>query len=268
LPIFIVGMPRSGSTLVEQIIGSHALVHAGGELEIMNHITGMLPDILNVEEPYPECTRHIDEVSVRGLSTRYLEAMQDVARGVARVTDKMLKNIENIGLIAAMFPRARIIHCRRDARDVCTSIYCLEFAGTYPYAYNLANLGHYYCEYLRLMNHWRSVLPIPILEVDYEVLVGDLEGQTRRILDFCGLDWDDRCVEFHRLGRAVWTSSFLQVRQPVYRSAVGKWHRYEAYLGELRDALTTCDRTLRPSKRAPAAAAQDAGEQQSADLSL
>ncbi len=142
-----------------------------------------------------------------------------------------------IHLIAALLPNARIIHCRRDPQDTCLSIYFQNFAGHHPYGYDLSNLGHYYRQYERLMDHWHRVVPTPILDMPYEDVVADQEGMTRRLLEFCGLEWDERCLAFHENERSVLTSSFAQVRKPIYTSSVAKYKRYEKHLGPLRDAL-------------------------------
>ncbi len=149
----------------------------------------------------------------------------------------MPNNYLHIGLIATLFPNARIIHCRRDPLDTCLSIYCHDFPGNHPYAYDLANLGHYYRQYDRVTDHWRRVLPQPMLEVQYEDLVADQEGMTRKILNFCGLEWDDRCLAFYKTERVIHTASRSQVRRPIYKSSVGRWKRYERHLGPLKAAL-------------------------------
>jgi hypothetical protein len=154
----------------------------------------------------------------------------------ARVTDKMPNNFQYLGLIAALFPRARVIHCRREPMDVCFSCYSHDFQ---DWTCDLDTLASYYREYERLMAHWREVLPFPFLEVAYEELVADGEAVSRRLVAFCGLTWDERCLAYHQNRRAVRTASLMQVRQPVYQSSVGRWRRYEAYLRPLREALTS-----------------------------
>jgi len=240
LPIFIVGMPRSGSTLVEQIVASHPEAHGGGDLETMSRLVGALPNVVGADEAYPGCARRLDGPSAHRLAAQYLSHIPRLAQRVMRITDKNLQNIENLGLIAAMFPRARIIHCVRDPLDVCTSIYGLEFRGFYPYAYDLEHLGRFYCAYRGLMAHWRSALPVPMLEVAYEDLVRSQEAESRRIIEFCGLPWDEGCLNFQRLQRSVTTSSFLQVRQPIYQGSVGRWRRFEPHLAPLMNALASC----------------------------
>jgi hypothetical protein len=152
------------------------------------------------------------------------------------VTDKMLVNLLHLGLAATLFPHARVIHCRRDAMDVCLSCYLQVFKGL-NFTWDLRDLGHFYRDYERLMAHWQAVLPLPILEVSYEQLVGDPEAESRRLVTFCGLVWDERCLRSHENPRAVRTVSKLQVRQPIHGGAVGRWQRYKAHLDPLRQAL-------------------------------
>jgi Sulfotransferase family len=174
---------------------------------------------------------------VRAVGEAYLAGLDRRAPEAERVVDKMPMNILHVGLIAAALPGAHVIHCRRDPMDGCLSMYTHHFAGNYPFAYDLENLGFYWRLCSDLMAHWQAVLPVSILEVDYETLVADPEATMRGVLEFCGLPWDAQCLAFHAGGRLVRTSSFAQVRQPIYRSAVGKWRRFEAELEPLRRAL-------------------------------
>jgi hypothetical protein len=146
-------------------------------------------------------------------------------------------NYLNLGVIAALFPRARIIHCLRDPIDTCLSCYFQNFAPNYPFKLQLRDLGLYYREYQRLMTHWKAVLPLPVFELHYEEMTGNQEVISRQLIDFCGLEWDARCLRFHDAQRPVRTASILQVRQPMYRSSVGRWKRYETHLGPLIEAL-------------------------------
>ena len=237
-PVFIVGLPRSGTTLLEQMVASHPSAHGAGELEDMSRLAlDLLPSI------HDTAGRRAKEGEVRPRDLRavgaaYLGALDQRAPGAERVVDKMPMNILHLGLIAAALPHARLIHCRRDPMDASLSMYTHHFRGNYPFAYDLENLGIYWHLYNDLMTHWRAVLPVPILEVDYEALVEDPEGTMRGVLEFCGLPWDPRCLAFHADRRLIRTSSFAQVRQPVYRSAVGSWRRFETELEPLRRALT------------------------------
>jgi hypothetical protein len=237
LPIFIVGMMRSGTTLAEQILASHPAVHGAGELHDMERLVTSMPGMLATTDEYPECAARIDAPTMAALAEDCLRTLRRLGGDALRVVDKMPFNYLRVGLIAALFPRARIIHCRRDPLDTCLSCYFQDFSGIHAFTLDLADLGCYYREYERLMAHWQAVLPARVFNLAYEDLTADLEGMSRRLLDFCGLPWDDRCLRFNESRRIVRTSSALQVRQPVYRSSVGKWKRYEAQLGPLIAAL-------------------------------
>ncbi len=237
LPIFIVGMMRSGTSLVEQILASHPRVYGAGELPDMGHLVAELPRILGTTEELSECFSRLDAATSTYVAEQYLRKLRSVGGQASRVVDKMPSNYLRLGLLAVLFPQARFIHCRRDPLDTCLSCYFQNFSGSHPYTLDLTDLGCYYRDYERLMAHWCQVLPVPVFQLAYEELTADLEGTSRRLLAFCGLDWDERCLRFHETQRIVRTSSLLQVRQPVYRSSVGKWRRYEAYLQPLIEAL-------------------------------
>lgn len=229
-PIFIVGMPRSGTTLVEQILSSHPAVHGGGE---MKHLDLVLMDHFGGPAD-PRQRAALDPATLRQLAQAYhARATADAPAG-SRVTDKMPSNFRHAGLIHRMFPGAVIVHCRRVPQDTCLSIYATQFAAGQHFAYDLAELGAYYRGYQRLMAHWRRVLPAHVLiEVDYEAVVADLEGQARRLVAACGLPWDDACLDFHRTARPVRTASVNQVRQPLYTSSVERWRPYAKHLEPL-----------------------------------
>ncbi len=236
LPVFIVGMPRSGTTLVEQILASHESVYGGGELnEISRLATETLPKDTGIA--YPAAIRALSRSSLTNLARKHLEVLRELAPNAARVTDKMPDNFRYLGLIALMFPRARIIHCRRDPMDTCISCYTQHFATGQDFSHRLGDLGAYYRDYARLMDHWRHVLPVQLLEIDYETLVTEQKGETSRILDYCGLDWDDACLKFFETKRRVATASFEQVRRPIYTSSVGRWRRFDRHLAPLKEAL-------------------------------
>ncbi|TLZ35550.1 MAG: tetratricopeptide repeat protein [Gammaproteobacteria bacterium] len=227
-PVFIVGMPRSGTTLAEQILASHPLVHGAGEQLYWSFAS-------DVEAAAPPAER---VATIAGLGREYLATLGKLSAGAARVVDKLPSNFRNLGLIHAALPKARIIHLDRDPLDTCVSIYFQGFTAGHPYAAAFGDLAHYYREYLRLMAHWRATLPPEtLLEVRYESLVEEPEAWSRRMLAHVGLPWDPRCLEFHRNERPVLTASRWQVRQPIGRSSVGRWRRYERYLGPLRAAL-------------------------------
>jgi tetratricopeptide (TPR) repeat protein len=236
LPVFIVGMPRSGTTLVEQILSHHPKVCGAGELPDIGRIVVGLPAQLGSEQSYPECLSQFDAARARPMAETYLQRITALGGSAERVTDKMMELSLHLGFVATLFPRARVIWCRRDARDVCLSCFFQYFRGL-NFTWDLEDLGRYYRERERLMAHWRDVLPLPIMEVVYEDLVGHQEGVSRRMLEFCGLAWDERCLKFHENPRPVKTSSVLQVRQPMYTTSVGRWRPYAAHLKPLLDAL-------------------------------
>lgn len=239
LPVFVVGMPRSGTTLVEQILASHSAVHAAGELRLVAEIAAALPADIGADAPlYPECLERLADAQRRRHAeaqvARLAELALDAGRpGARRVVDKQPLNFLHLGLIATLWPRATLIHCRRDARDTLLSCFTQSFETPYAWAWDLGSLAHFHRQYDRLMAHWRRVLPVPMLEVGYEALVGDLDGGARRLVDHAGLGWEDSCAAFHLTDRPVATASVFQVRRPVYRSSVGRWHRYERQLAPL-----------------------------------
>ena len=238
MPIFIIGMPRSGTTLVEQILASHPAVKGGGELRTLNDLVGDVRSPTGDAIPYPDLLRAPDGAALRQIGTRYVAELRGIAAGASRVTDKMPSNYYYTGLIHLILPNAKIVHCVRDPVDTCLSCFSKLFAGDQPHTYDLAELGRYYRRYQRLMDHWRRVLPTGrMLDVRYEDVVADLAGQARRLLDYCALPWDDNCLSFHQTVRPVRTASASQVRRPIYRNAVGRWRVYEKELGPLLDAL-------------------------------
>jgi tetratricopeptide (TPR) repeat protein len=237
LPVFIVGMMRSGTTLTEQILASHPLVHGAGELRDIGSLSGVLSERLRTTDPYPDCTTRLDAMAAAVLAEQHLQKLQEHGRGAQRVVDKMPFNYLHLGLIATLFPGAQIIHCRRDPIDTCLSCYFQNFGEPQAFTLDLAHVGFYFREYEQLMAHWRSVLPLRMFELQYEDLTADQETHSRRLVEFCGLEWDERCLRFHESDRPIRTASILQVRKPIYRTAVGRWKRYEKHLQPLLDAL-------------------------------
>jgi len=241
-PIFIVGMPRSGSTLVEQILASHPLVHAAGELNNLDLLVRGVKDAAGRPIPFPRCVSALDADGLRTMGAAYLASLPAVAEGKIRITDKAPGNFFRVGMIRLILPNARIVHTLRDPVDTCISCFS-RFFNAVPFSYDLAELGCYYRWYHELMEHWRSVLPAgAMLDVSYEEVVDNLEEQARRLIDYCGLPWDDRCLSFHQNSRAITTSSNVQVRRPLYRSSLARWRRYEAYLEPLLVELESCRR--------------------------
>ncbi len=238
LPVFVVGMPRSGTTLVEQILASHPAVHGAGELPDLNLLVGQMSGAGDNAFCYPEDVPTLTASQWRALGEAYVDGQRRRAPTAARVTDKMPANFMFLGLIHLALPGARIIHVLRDPLDTCLSCYSKLFTAEQNFTYDLGELGRYYRKYAELMAHWRGVLPEGrVLEVRYEDVVADLEGAARRLIDHCGLEWDPACIAFHEARRPVRTASASQVRRPIYRSSQGRWRAYEDHLGPLVAAL-------------------------------
>ena len=237
-PIFVFGMPRSGTSLVEQILSSHPAVHGAGELNAMPECSRRLGAALGSgPQDYPRAAGGVDPDTARRIAALYLEMLRRDRPPAERITDKLPGNYSYLGLIALLLPGARLVHCRRSPLDVCLSNYMQHYGDGHVYSYDLRELGLVYRQYERIMRHWREVLPLEIHEVVYEEVVTDQERQSREIVAFCGLGWDPACLHFHAGERAVATASQWQVRRPIYRSALERWKHYEAHLGELRLAL-------------------------------
>lgn len=235
LPVFIVGMPRCGSTLVEQILSSHPAVAGGGELTFwLERFSGWDGSRLDSLEA-GELTKFAED---------YLAGLCRIGPGALRVIDKELANYQILGLLRLALPEARIIHCRRNPVDTCLSIFFADFQTRHDYAWDRGDLVFYFRQYERLMEHWRRMLPADrFIEVEYEMLIAEREAESRRLVAFCGLDWSDSCLAPERNGRLVKTSSLWQARQPVYTTSVERWRRYEPWLGELRELLPAAETT-------------------------
>lgn len=237
-PIFIVGMLRSGSTLTEQILDAHPQAAGLGEIDTLPMLASALQDMLSTALPYPACLQETNEASLTSAAEIYLGDIRSRAPKAQRRIDKQLGNFSLLGLIALLFPKARIIHCRRHPMDTGLSCWTQKFApGTNAWSNTLEDIAGFHEEYEAWMDLWKRVLPLPLLEIRYEDLVRDLEGQSRRIVDFCGLEWDDRCLRFWETGRTVLTLSSDQVRQPLYERSVGRNVPWGASLDPLRNAL-------------------------------
>ena len=231
MPVFVLGMPRSGTTLVEQILASHPMVQAAGELKRLHTLVDRLAD-------FPECAPNLSDAQLKALGEAYLAYIAPMAAGRRHVVDKMPSNFLLCGMIRLILPDAHIIHCRRDPVDTCLSCYTKLFAGEQAFSYDQSELGRYHRAYQALMAHWRAILPASyFLEVDYEALVMDIEPQTRRMLDFLGLPWDEACLRFHETERPVRTASVNQVREPLYRTSAGRSRKHATQLGPLLQAL-------------------------------
>jgi len=240
-PVFVLGMPRSGTTLVEQILASHPEVHGAGELRVLRQLVPGVASSEGYPYPplYPPLLAQLSPAELIRLGREYESRAWAPNPGKRRVIDKMPANFLYAGFIHAILPNARIIHCRRDAMDTCLSCYIRAFGGDIAFAYDLRELGLYYRHYEVIMAHWRAILPSErYIEVRYEDVVADLEREARRLVAFCGLQWNDGCLAFHQTHRVVRTASAYEVRRPIYRSSVGRWRPYARHLGPLFDALT------------------------------
>ncbi len=230
-PVFVCGMFRSGSTLIEQLLAGHRELSAGGELNFM-------PRAVRTRlAPYPESMASVPSPLLEALAVEYLDELRDIAPEATYVTDKRPDNFLHIGLIKRLFPDAKIIHTTRDALDNCLSIYFLHLDQSMSYALDLMDIGHHYLQYLRLMAHWKTLYGADILDVSYDRLVKDPKPAMETVLDFLGLPWDERCLGVPPAGRAVKTASVWQVREPLYQRSSGRSLHYERQLGALRAYL-------------------------------
>lgn len=237
-PIFVLGMPRSGTTLVEQILASHPSVTGAGEVKDVTETVNSVRGSDGLQAAYPEFVPVLSPQELAKIGQHYATKLERHAPGAARITDKMPSNFYFVGLIHLALPGATIIHTNRNAVDTCLSCFSKLFAGEQSQTYDLAELGRYYRAYHGLMAHWREVLPKDaFLDVQYEEVVADTEGQARRMLEHCGLEWTPRVLDFHRTERSVKTASARQVRQPIYGSSVARWRNYEKFLGPLLQEL-------------------------------
>jgi len=235
-PIFIVGLPRSGSTLVEQILASHSQVEGTMELPHIINLVREL-DAVGRGDAYPESVADLDSERLRALGRRYLAETEKFRSGRAYFIDKMPNNFRHLGFMRLILPQATFIDVRRHPMDACFSAFKQYFAEGQPFSYDLEDLGRYYRAYLTLMAHWHAVMPVQVLTLRYESLVRDTDAQVRRLLEFCGLPFESACLRFHETRRAVRTASAEQVRQPMYDSGIGHWRHFEAQLAPLRRAL-------------------------------
>jgi tetratricopeptide (TPR) repeat protein len=229
IPIFVLGMPRSGSTLVEQILASHPFVQAAGEI-------GALGAAVSAQAGEDQFAIG-DGAVFNKVAEQYLASLPSLSAGKQRLVDKQTGNLFRVGVIHLSLPQAKIIHTSRDPLDTCVSCYFNVFEEM-PFSYDLTELGRHYRRYKELMDHWRAVLPeCAMLDVQYEELVDDFETQTRRLIEFCGLPWNDQCLQFYSTCRPIKTASLAQVRKPIYRASLQRWRKYEAHLMPLMRAL-------------------------------
>jgi tetratricopeptide (TPR) repeat protein len=232
-PVFVFGLPRSGTTLIEQVLSSHSQVYGAGELRLARRSFEAIPGVLGRSGAPRDNVVFLDPPAVVRLAETHLERLAEIDNGVsARIVDKMPDNYMYIGLLSIMFPRATFIHCKRDLRDIAVSCWMTDFRSI-RWSNDQESIGARFRQYHRVMSHWKQVLPASILDVNYEDTVADLESTARRLLDACGLEWEPACLEFHRTERPIRTASVMQVRQPVYQRSVARWKNYEPALAEL-----------------------------------
>ena len=231
-PVFVFGLPRSGTTLVEQVLASHPNVHGAGELRLVRKIFETMPGLLGLKDWPIDCVPHLQAKSIQSLAGRHLDRLRAIDDRAERIVDKMPDNYMYVGFLATLFPQAVFIHCRHNLRDVAVSCWMTDFHSV-RWANDLQHLVNRFGQYRRLMEHWNSTLPATVHHVDYEETVEDLETVARRLVSACGLSWDPACLEYHRLARPVRTASLTQVRQPVYKKSVARWKNYEHELGDL-----------------------------------
>ena len=237
IPVLIVGMPRTGTTLVEQVLATHPNVIGAGELEELQMLASAMSEIIGTDKPYPQCVEDLSPEVANHLSHWYTERMITKAGDATRITDKMPLNFLHLGLAALLLPNTRVIHCRRAPMDTALSCYFMHFKESHAFSTNLRWLGKFYVQYEKLMNHWHRVLPLPILDVQYEEMVNYPDETMRRIVDFVGLPWHPGCTQFYENERAVETASADQVRQPIYTTSIGRHLPYAEALADFKDEL-------------------------------
>jgi hypothetical protein len=237
LPVFILGAPRSGTTLIEQIIASHPKIYGAGELSFIKQIAYEKDITENQRESFPN--KALTFSNIHRDAGIYLSKINSIFdnKNILRVTDKMPSNFIYLGYILSMFPNAKIIHLKRHPVDTCLSIYFQNFTSTHQYSFNLDNLIFFYREYFNLMKYWQGLYGDKILTIQYNDIVNNTESTAKSIINYCNLDWDANCLEHHKTERVIHTSSQWQVRQPIYKSSQDRWKNYEAYFPELVDGL-------------------------------
>jgi hypothetical protein len=230
--VFVFGLPRSGTTLVEQVLASHSQIHGAGELRFVRQSFEKLPAALGRTDWPIDCVGHLHASAVQILAAQHLDRLRAIDARADRIVDKMPDNYMYLGFLAAMFPQTIFIHCRRDLRDTAVSCWMTDFRSI-RWANDPQHIADRFREYGRLIAHWRNVLPATIHDIDYEETVNDLDTVARRLVEACGLEWEPACLEYHKLARPVRTASVTQVRQPVYKQSVARWKNYERELGDL-----------------------------------
>lgn len=237
VPVFVVGMPRSGTTLAEQICASHPAVFGAGEIAKLSAVLGLSGYAQLPNGKIQKSPQALTNAEAKKLAKEYIDFIRPLSPDAGRIINKLPHNFQYIGMIALLWPNARIIHCTRDPIDNCISCFLNSFNENHAYNTDFTTLGLYYREYHRLMQHWNALLPGKIYECNYETMIGDQEGETRRLIDFLGLPWDDACLRFYENERTVTTPSRWQVRQPIYKSSVKRWKKYGDKIQPLINAL-------------------------------
>jgi len=237
-PIFVLGLPRSGTTLIEQILASHSKIHGAGELRFVSHSFDLFPKELGIDKAPLACLGELTPEAVRGVAQNHLQRLAELNAGAPHIVDKMPDNYMHIGLILTLFPNAKIIHCRRDLRDIAVSCWMTNFRQI-RWACDRETMAHRFTNYTRVMDHWRRVLPGRFMEANYEETVTDLEAAARKLIAFVGLEWEPACLDFHTTQRPVRTASVTQVRQPVHTRSVQRWKNYTDALGPLFEKLSS-----------------------------
>jgi hypothetical protein len=235
-PVFVVGLPRSGTSLVEQVLASHPSVYGAGELQLARESLDLLPQAVGRDAPPLDCMTLVDQNAIEALARRHETALCALGGSALRVVDKMPENTLFLGWIATLFPQATVIYCRRDVRDVALSCWMTHLAQV-RWASDPNHIASRINDHLRLMDHWKAVLPLPRHEVEYESMVADPEREARRLVALCDLPWDPACHDFHATRRTVRTASAAQVRQPVHSRSVGRWKNYQHSLGGLFEKI-------------------------------
>lgn len=236
--VFIVGMPRSGSTLTEQIIASHPVVQSGGEIGFIGDIVDELPELLGTDTSYPDCLLTADKATMTDISMKVSAYLNNLSYNYQIITDKSPVNFLHIGLIMMLFPNSLVIHTQRDPVDTCLSCFFQNFEKQHQYSYNLKSLGHFYKQYSRLMQHWKAIFPTRIFDMQYEQLIYNREENIKALINFIRLDWDDVCLMHRQNNKIVTTASKWQSRQPIYQTSIGRSKFYQPYIGELLTTLS------------------------------
>lgn len=236
-PVFIVGMPRSGTSLVERILGSHSAVFPAGELTAIYELTNKICNMGDIDDVFPGCVPGLDIETINRCSKEQLSYLSEISDKSPIVIDKVPHNFLFLGLIEMLFPDARIIHCTREPLDTCLSNYFQYFSGPLAYSYELENIANHYNNYLKIMEHWNGVISLPLMEIGYEALTSNQEVETHKLIDFLELPWEDSCLKYYENDHVTRTASYDQVRNPIYSKSVGRWKHYEKYLQPLIDNL-------------------------------